>query len=259
MRAWATPSVPSLAAMGLGHGPALQLHDTASDGPVRLAPETTARMYVCGITPYDATHLGHAATYVAFDIAQRVWRDAGLSVHLHAEHHRHRRPAAGAGGARRRRLARARQPRGRALSRRHGEPAGAPPRPVHRGHRGDRPGGGAGPTHAQGRGDVRAGRRRLLRRPCGPAVPGTRPRGRGHHAHALRRAGRRPRPAGQAAPAGLPAVAGPTPPASRPGSHRSAPVVPAGTPSARPSRSTSSAWASRCRAVAATWSFHTTR
>ena len=38
-------------------------------------------MYVCGITPYDATHLGHAATYLAFDLVQRVWRDAGLRVH----------------------------------------------------------------------------------------------------------------------------------------------------------------------------------
>jgi L-cysteine:1D-myo-inositol 2-amino-2-deoxy-alpha-D-glucopyranoside ligase len=38
-------------------------------------------MYVCGITPYDATHLGHAATYLAFDLVQRVWRDAGLAVH----------------------------------------------------------------------------------------------------------------------------------------------------------------------------------
>jgi L-cysteine:1D-myo-inositol 2-amino-2-deoxy-alpha-D-glucopyranoside ligase len=37
-------------------------------------------MYVCGITPYDATHLGHAATYLAFDLLQRVWRDAGLQV-----------------------------------------------------------------------------------------------------------------------------------------------------------------------------------
>ena len=37
-------------------------------------------MYVCGITPYDATHLGHAATYLAFDLVQRVWRDAGLWV-----------------------------------------------------------------------------------------------------------------------------------------------------------------------------------
>jgi L-cysteine:1D-myo-inositol 2-amino-2-deoxy-alpha-D-glucopyranoside ligase len=37
-------------------------------------------MYVCGITPYDATHLGHAATYVAFDILNRVWRDSGREV-----------------------------------------------------------------------------------------------------------------------------------------------------------------------------------
>ncbi|ETK38069.1 cysteine--1-D-myo-inosityl 2-amino-2-deoxy-alpha-D-glucopyranoside ligase, partial [Microbispora sp. ATCC PTA-5024] len=38
-------------------------------------------MYVCGITPYDATHLGHANTYLAFDLAYRVWRDAGHEVH----------------------------------------------------------------------------------------------------------------------------------------------------------------------------------
>jgi L-cysteine:1D-myo-inositol 2-amino-2-deoxy-alpha-D-glucopyranoside ligase len=37
-------------------------------------------MYVCGITPYDATHLGHAATYLAFDLVQRMWRDAGHPV-----------------------------------------------------------------------------------------------------------------------------------------------------------------------------------
>ena len=37
-------------------------------------------MYVCGITPYDATHIGHAATYIAFDLVNRVWRDAGHDV-----------------------------------------------------------------------------------------------------------------------------------------------------------------------------------
>lgn len=37
-------------------------------------------MYVCGITPYDATHLGHAATMVTFDIINRVWRDNGYPV-----------------------------------------------------------------------------------------------------------------------------------------------------------------------------------
>jgi L-cysteine:1D-myo-inositol 2-amino-2-deoxy-alpha-D-glucopyranoside ligase len=39
-----------------------------------------ARLYVCGITPYDATHLGHAATYLAFDTLVRAWLDAGIEV-----------------------------------------------------------------------------------------------------------------------------------------------------------------------------------
>ena len=38
-------------------------------------------MYVCGITPYDATHLGHAATYLTFDLVHRVWLDSGHQVH----------------------------------------------------------------------------------------------------------------------------------------------------------------------------------
>jgi len=38
-------------------------------------------MYVCGITPYDATHLGHAATYLAFDLIYRIWLDNGHRVH----------------------------------------------------------------------------------------------------------------------------------------------------------------------------------
>jgi L-cysteine:1D-myo-inositol 2-amino-2-deoxy-alpha-D-glucopyranoside ligase len=37
-------------------------------------------MYVCGITPYDATHMGHANTYVTFDLLNRIWRDHGLNV-----------------------------------------------------------------------------------------------------------------------------------------------------------------------------------
>lgn len=37
-------------------------------------------MYVCGITPYDATHIGHAATYIAFDLLYRAWLDAGQRV-----------------------------------------------------------------------------------------------------------------------------------------------------------------------------------
>src|ERR1700761_802107 len=77
MESWSSPPVPRLP----GKGRPLRLYDT-STGEVRpTAPGATARMYVCGITPYDATHLGHAATYLAFDLVQRVWRDAGHRVH----------------------------------------------------------------------------------------------------------------------------------------------------------------------------------
>jgi L-cysteine:1D-myo-inositol 2-amino-2-deoxy-alpha-D-glucopyranoside ligase len=47
---------------------------------VSVEPGPVARIYVCGITPYDATHLGHAATYNAFDLVQRVWLDTGHQV-----------------------------------------------------------------------------------------------------------------------------------------------------------------------------------
>src|SRR4029079_207872 len=43
-------------------------------------PDGVATMYVCGITPYDATHLGHAATMIAFDLINPLWRDAGFDV-----------------------------------------------------------------------------------------------------------------------------------------------------------------------------------
>ncbi|MDX6277362.1 MAG: L-cysteine:1D-myo-inositol 2-amino-2-deoxy-alpha-D-glucopyranoside ligase, partial [Nocardioidaceae bacterium] len=80
MRSWSSPEVPSLGELGLGNGPAAAVYDSSAAAVVPIDPEGTARMYVCGITPYDATHLGHAATYLAFDLLQRVWRDRGLDV-----------------------------------------------------------------------------------------------------------------------------------------------------------------------------------
>ena len=56
----------------------VRLIDTASSGLVDATTGPAGRLYVCGITPYDATHMGHAATYVAFDLLHRAWRDAGL-------------------------------------------------------------------------------------------------------------------------------------------------------------------------------------
>ena len=76
MESWSAPMPRALR----GNGKPLALFDT-STGVVRpTAPAPHATMYVCGITPYDATHIGHANTYVAFDMINRVWRDVGHQV-----------------------------------------------------------------------------------------------------------------------------------------------------------------------------------
>ncbi|HET7900490.1 MAG TPA: cysteine--1-D-myo-inosityl 2-amino-2-deoxy-alpha-D-glucopyranoside ligase [Candidatus Nanopelagicales bacterium] len=77
MHSWPRPDVPSLPGSGLP----LRLHDTSAREVRATAPGDVATIYVCGITPYDATHMGHAATYVTFDLVQRVWLDAGHEVH----------------------------------------------------------------------------------------------------------------------------------------------------------------------------------
>jgi L-cysteine:1D-myo-inositol 2-amino-2-deoxy-alpha-D-glucopyranoside ligase len=77
VKSWSAPRLPSLP----DRGPIPRIFDSAS-GELRPAEATdgVAALYVCGITPYDATHLGHAATYLAFDTLVRVWRDAGYEV-----------------------------------------------------------------------------------------------------------------------------------------------------------------------------------
>jgi L-cysteine:1D-myo-inositol 2-amino-2-deoxy-alpha-D-glucopyranoside ligase len=76
VESWIAPAVPRIP----GTPPPLHLYDTASRTLADASGSGPARMYVCGITPYDATHLGHAATYVAFDLLNRQWRDAGREV-----------------------------------------------------------------------------------------------------------------------------------------------------------------------------------
>ncbi|MGV9711288.1 cysteine--1-D-myo-inosityl 2-amino-2-deoxy-alpha-D-glucopyranoside ligase [Gordonia sp. NPDC003424] len=77
MQSWPEPALPDVP----GTGPALRLYDTADAAVRPVSPGPTATMYVCGITPYDATHLGHAATYLTFDLVNRVLRDQGHAVH----------------------------------------------------------------------------------------------------------------------------------------------------------------------------------
>jgi L-cysteine:1D-myo-inositol 2-amino-2-deoxy-alpha-D-glucopyranoside ligase len=55
----------------------MRLFDTAQGEVVEFSPPETVTMYCCGITPYDAAHLGHAAVYLTFDVLQRRLRDLG--------------------------------------------------------------------------------------------------------------------------------------------------------------------------------------
>lgn len=77
MESWSSPAVP-----GLPPAPeSLELYSTPSGSTITTASrEGIASLYVCGITPYDATHLGHANTYVHFDLLVRYWRACGLDV-----------------------------------------------------------------------------------------------------------------------------------------------------------------------------------
>ncbi|MGO4190380.1 cysteine--1-D-myo-inosityl 2-amino-2-deoxy-alpha-D-glucopyranoside ligase [Arthrobacter sp. YAF17] len=76
MKSWISRPVPQLP----GSMPALRLFDTAKGSVVTLGAAGEQSMYVCGITPYDATHMGHAASYVAFDLLNRAWRDGRQTV-----------------------------------------------------------------------------------------------------------------------------------------------------------------------------------
>ncbi len=82
MDSWSAPAASDDELPHLpGAGRPLHLFDSARRGvhPTR-PPHGRATMYVCGITPYDATHLGHAATMIAFDLVNRLWVDAGHTV-----------------------------------------------------------------------------------------------------------------------------------------------------------------------------------
>ena len=71
---WPNPFLPNIS----DSFPPLELRGTG--GAFTCLPGSPLRMYVCGITPYDATHLGHAATYLTFDLINRYLRLSGSRV-----------------------------------------------------------------------------------------------------------------------------------------------------------------------------------
>jgi len=78
MRSWATTHIPPLDSKFVV--PALRLKNTSTQTIETVPKQDVYRMYVCGITPYDATHLGHANTYLAFDLVNRYLRATGAKV-----------------------------------------------------------------------------------------------------------------------------------------------------------------------------------
>ena len=85
MKSWAAPQVPAPALNAdVGSAPLVtRVFDTTSRTFVEVGPvsgSSLTSLYVCGITPYDATHLGHAATYLAYDTLVRLWLFAGHEV-----------------------------------------------------------------------------------------------------------------------------------------------------------------------------------
>ena len=79
MKSWAGPSYRKEASSRTDV-PVLNLFNTASSQVEPLEVKDFYRMYVCGITPYDATHLGHASTYISFDLINRYLRSSGATV-----------------------------------------------------------------------------------------------------------------------------------------------------------------------------------
>ena len=78
MKSWNEAAIP--APVFSFRFPALQLTNSTSGTKDSLSHKPLYRMYVCGITPYDATHLGHAATYLTFDLINRYLRASGSEV-----------------------------------------------------------------------------------------------------------------------------------------------------------------------------------
>ncbi|TMK58741.1 MAG: cysteine--tRNA ligase, partial [Actinobacteria bacterium] len=60
----------------------MRLFETSQRSLVGFEPGHVVTMYVCGITPYDSTHLGHAATYLAYDLLIRRLEERGHEVRM---------------------------------------------------------------------------------------------------------------------------------------------------------------------------------
>jgi L-cysteine:1D-myo-inositol 2-amino-2-deoxy-alpha-D-glucopyranoside ligase len=178
----------------------LRVWDSATRELRPVSPGETATMYVCGITPYDATHLGHAATYLTYDLIHRVLLDGGHRTAYVQNVTDIDDDILKRARGDRRGLGRARSPRDDAVPRR---PRGAQRPAAHalpRRRRVDEVDRRPGRQAARRRSGVRRRRRRLLLDRVGGALRQRRRPRRRDDAGAVSGARRRPRPAGKKDP-----------------------------------------------------------
>ncbi len=76
MQSWTSLSIPDYK---VNVDSKVKIWDTEAQAIAEVS-ETEIKLYVCGITPYDATHMGHAATYITFDLLQRLLMIQGKNV-----------------------------------------------------------------------------------------------------------------------------------------------------------------------------------
>ena len=76
MQSWTSLSVPKYRVEVASK---VKIWDTEAQSIAEVS-EKDIKLYVCGITPYDATHMGHAATYLTFDLLQRLLIIQGRNV-----------------------------------------------------------------------------------------------------------------------------------------------------------------------------------
>ena len=76
MKSWPAADIPDIPKASTP----LKIYSTKAQSLIEIPAKAKYQMYVCGITPYDATHLGHAATYLTFDLVHRYWLAMGAQV-----------------------------------------------------------------------------------------------------------------------------------------------------------------------------------
>ncbi len=60
----------------------MKIQDTLSGLQQALDVSKTVKIYLCGVTVYDESHIGHARTIIVFDVLRKFLEDKGIGIEL---------------------------------------------------------------------------------------------------------------------------------------------------------------------------------